>query len=120
MSFQTLAWKTLAKLRNKNFDEMPIVLENVQFHRATIMPKEGTVKFLVNIFDGTGDFEICEGGTLTVSGKIYEPENVDKEQLDLAPPQLKQQSGDILPLQPADIYKDLRLIKIKCPFYVKL
>lgn len=63
--YLTIVWKTFAKLRGAEFEKMPVVLEEVQFHRATIMPKEGSVKFLINIFDGTGDFEICEGNTIT-------------------------------------------------------
>ncbi|EFN66348.1 Fatty acid synthase, partial [Camponotus floridanus] len=53
-----LVWKTLAKLRSTDFELLPVVFENVRFQRATIMPKEGTVKFSINIFEGTGDFEI--------------------------------------------------------------
>lgn len=86
---------------------MPVVLKDVQFHRATIMPKEGSVKFLVNVFEGSGDFEICEGGSVAVSGKIYKPENVNKEILNLAEP--KSSKIDALPLAAGDIYKELRL-----------
>lgn len=101
-------WKTFAKLRNEDYEQLPIILEDVQFHRATIMPKEGSVKFLINIFDGSGEFEICEGGSVAVSGKIYSPDDISKEILDLPKP--KEVSGsDILPLSSSDIYKELRL-----------
>lgn len=86
-------------------------MENLQFHRATIMPKDGTVKFLVNILNGTGDFEICEGGTLAVSGRIYVPEDITKEQLDLPMPPMPNSDKDILPLETPDVYKDLRYYK---------
>lgn len=48
---QTLIWKTYAKVQGTQMEETPIILENVQFHRATIMPKEGTsfIKALPNI-----------------------------------------------------------------------
>lgn len=59
--YLTIVWRTFAKLRGVEYEKLPVVLEDVQFQRATIMPKEGSVKFLINIFDGTGDFEICEG-----------------------------------------------------------
>lgn len=85
-------------------------MENLQFHRATIMPKDGNVKFLVNILNGTGDFEICEGGSIAVSGRIYVPDDVTKEQLDLPLPPTKKTNQDILPLQALDIYKDLRYL----------
>lgn len=70
------------------------------------MPKEGNVKFLVNIFEGSGEFEICEGGSVAVSGVIRIAENIDKEMLDLPD---QEPVKDHLPLTKADVYKDLRL-----------
>lgn len=102
----TLAWCTFAKLRNSTNDKTPIVLEDVVFHRATIMPKDGSVKFGLNFFEGTGLFEICEGGSLAVSGKIHIPESVATQQLDLYIP--KQDMSGLL-LRTNDIYKELRL-----------
>ncbi|KAF2898262.1 hypothetical protein ILUMI_07913 [Ignelater luminosus] len=106
--YLTLAWKTLAKLRNEDFEKMPVLIEDVQFHRATILPKEGTVKFLVNIFEGSGEFEICESGSVVVSGKISVPEDINKEIIDLPKPFVKPAS-DVLSLNKSDIYKELRL-----------
>ncbi|KAJ8935858.1 hypothetical protein NQ314_012613 [Rhamnusium bicolor] len=103
-----ISLEDLAKLRNQDFEQLPVILENVQFHRATIMPKEGSVKFLINIFEGTGEFELCEGGSVAVSGKITVPEEVSKEVLNLSKPQIKSER-DILQLDAADIYKELRL-----------
>ncbi|KAL0271260.1 UNVERIFIED_CONTAM: hypothetical protein PYX00_008407 [Menopon gallinae] len=105
--YMTLAWKTFCKLQSKSHLETPVILENVKFQRATIMPKgKGSVKFLVNIFEGSGEFEICEGGSVAVSGIIRIPENIENETLDL-PDQAEVQ--DHLPLTKADVYKDLRL-----------
>lgn len=72
------------------------------------MPKEGSVKFLINIFEGSGEFEICEGGSVAVSGKIYVPEDVSKEMLKLPKLEVPVEK-DILPLSTVDIYKELRL-----------
>jgi fatty acid synthase len=68
----------------------------------------GSVKFLVNIFDGSGKFEVCEGGAVVVTGRIYAPEDVEKEQLDLPVP-AQPADSQLLPLKTPDIYKDLRL-----------
>ncbi|XP_076272609.1 fatty acid synthase 1 [Rhynchophorus ferrugineus] len=106
--YLTLVWKTFAKLRNEDYEQMPVLLEDLQFHRATIMPKEGSVKFLINIFDGTGEFELCEGGSVAVTGKISVPEDVSKETLNLSKPVIKQEK-DVFPLNSSDIYKELRL-----------
>ncbi|CAK9827746.1 Fatty acid synthase [Anthophora retusa] len=101
-------WKTLAKLRGEDFEKMPVVFENVKFERATIMPKEGSVKFLINIFIGTNDFEVCENGSVAVTGKIYVPENPEKMLLDI-PPVVPKVERDLLDLDMNDIYKELRL-----------
>nr|CAD7446740.1 unnamed protein product [Timema bartmani] len=107
--YLTLVWKTLAKLKGKSHEELPVVLENVQFHRATIMPKEGIIKFAINILDGSGEFELCESGSVTVSGRIYVPEDVEKETLELPTPTIPISDSKLLKLSTADIYKDLRL-----------
>ncbi|CAG9862121.1 unnamed protein product [Phyllotreta striolata] len=106
--YLTLIWKSFAKLRNEDFEQLPVILEDVQFHRATIMPKEGSVKFLINIFESSGEFELCEGGSVAVSGKIRVPEDASKESLALPKPAPKTEQ-DVLPLDTADIYKELRL-----------
>nr|ARI45075.1 fatty acid synthase [Leptinotarsa decemlineata] len=106
--YLTLVWKTFAKLRNEDYEQLPVIMEDVQFHRATIMPKEGSVKFLINIFEGTGEFELCEGGSVAVTGKIRVPEDVTKEALNLPQPVIRTEK-DVLPLNNADIYKELRL-----------
>ncbi|KAF5278088.1 hypothetical protein FQR65_LT03604 [Abscondita terminalis] len=105
--YLTLVWKSLAKLRNEDYQQMPVVIEDVQFHRATIMPKEGAVKFLINIFEGSGEFEICESGSVAVSGKISVPEDITKEFVDLSP--AVKDNSEHIPLTTGDIYKELRL-----------
>ncbi|CAD7085952.1 unnamed protein product [Hermetia illucens] len=104
--YMTLAWKTFAKVHSSDMSQTPVVLENVVFHRATILNKDNAVKFGINFFDGTGNFEICEGGSLAVSGKITIPDHVEKEELPLNPLE-KDKSG--LPLSKNDVYKELRL-----------
>lgn len=104
--YMTLAWRTFAKTKNSTFEKTPVVLEDVVFHRATILPKDGPVKFGINFFDGSGKFEICEGGSLAVSGKIYVPEDIEMEELPLEP--LEQDKSGLI-LKTSDIYKELRL-----------
>ncbi|CRK93737.1 CLUMA_CG007265, isoform A [Clunio marinus] len=106
--YMTLAWKTFAKMRGTTFDRLPIIMENVVFHRATILPKEGSVKFGLNFFDGSGKFEICEGGSLAMSGVIKVPDgNIEMEELPLDPLPYDTKAG--LMLERGDVYKELRL-----------
>jgi len=36
-----LAWKTFAKMNNKQFDELAVTFKTVTIHRATILPENG-------------------------------------------------------------------------------
>jgi fatty acid synthase, animal type len=98
-----------AKLLGKSPEDIPVVLEDIQFHRATIMPKEGSVKFLITIFESSGQFELSEGGSVAVSGKIRQPEEPQKEYLNLPTPAPQHEKEPLLPLSTNDIYKELRL-----------
>ena len=106
--YMFLVWKTLAKLRGTTYDQLPVVFENVNFQRATILQKEGSAKFLINILEGSGEFEVHEGGSVAVSGFIRTPEEVQKEFLPLAPITIPE-SSKFLPLPTSDVYKELRL-----------
>ena len=65
------------------------------------------MKFLVNIFDGSGEFEICEGGAVVVKGKIKESTGFDKEALPMSPtPKIDKNEFE---LEKNEIYQDLRL-----------
>jgi len=66
----------------------------------------GNVNFSINIFEGTGNFEICEGGSVAVTGRIYIPDDIETEQLELPEPSVDENA---LPLKSGDIYKDLGL-----------
>lgn len=104
--YMTLAWRAFAKTKNSTFEKTPVVLEDIVFHRPTILQKDGSVKFGINFFDGSGRFEICEGGALTVSGKITVPENIDQAALLLDD---LEEDKNGLPMKTNDVYKELRL-----------
>lgn len=89
------------------FTDLEIVFENVRFHRATTFSKAGKVDLVVIVQKGTGNFEICEGGTVVVNGRIFMPDNIQDELSDL-PPLIPVCSKE-LPLDRKDIYKELRL-----------
>ncbi|KAG6462008.1 hypothetical protein O3G_MSEX013000 [Manduca sexta] len=106
--YLTLVWRTVAKLHNKKPEETAIVLENVQFKRATIMSSEGPVRFLINILDGTGQFDVCEGGAVVVTGVVRLADTDTDERLPAA--EVEPDATDAAaPLVTEDIYKELRL-----------
>ncbi|XP_074648828.1 fatty acid synthase-like isoform X2 [Tubulanus polymorphus] len=101
-----LAWKTLAKLMNQMYEQLPVELEDVSIHRATILPKSGSVKFEVTIMQGTGEFEIIESGGLVASGKIRALEGAVHSTTYQS---IEETEKDLLRLQAEDVYKELRL-----------
>ncbi|KAK5642459.1 hypothetical protein RI129_008626 [Pyrocoelia pectoralis] len=101
-------WKAFAQLKNQDFEQMPVVIENIEFRRPTIMLKEGAISFLVNILNGSGEFEICEGGSIVASGKISVPHDISKEFVNDFQSAIKSDS-QLLDLTSNDIYKEFRL-----------
>lgn len=111
---QTLVWRTIAKLHNRKAEETAVVLENVQFRRATLVPRDAPVRFLVNVLEGEGTFEVREGGAVAVSGSVRIAPDPAAERLVLpaaAPAAPAPASADphLLPLDTDDVYKELRL-----------
>lgn len=58
---------------------------------------------------GSGNFEIVEGGAAIVTGRIYVPENINKEIVTLDPPEDESDSSSLIDLSGKDFYKELRL-----------
>ncbi|XP_075558241.1 fatty acid synthase 1 [Dermacentor variabilis] len=105
--YMVLAWKSLTKRSGKPFHQVPVVFEDVTLHRATILPKSGSVKFLVNIMRASGEFEVCEAGMVAASGHIRMAEEGEKL-LEKEPPGTPTETV-AYELETEDIYKELRL-----------
>lgn len=86
--------------------DLPVVFENVRFERATNIPKDGKVNFVVMVQKRSGTFEIVESGAPVVTGRLYIPTDVNKEMIDMPPLPYEPNDTD---LNNKDIYKELRL-----------
>lgn len=93
-------------MRGELYSEVPVVFENVRFQRATNIPKDGNVEFIVMVQKGSGAFEIVESGAPVVTGRLYTPSDVNKEMIDMSP---HADEPNDLDLNSKDIYKELRL-----------
>ena len=103
--YLALAWRTLAKGTGLLLEHTPVAFEDVTFHRATILPKTGSVTLTVHLMPASSKFDVSEGDTLAVSGKMYIPENpVLSQDLKEVPP-----SEEDVHLTADCIYKELRL-----------
>lgn len=58
---------------------------------------------------GSGNFEVVEGGAAIVTGRIYVPEDIDRECVGMPPIEESEADADMLPLSSRDVYKELRL-----------
>jgi fatty acid synthase len=109
-----LIWKTLAKMQGiAELEQLPVVFENVEIHRATILANKEQnnmptkVTFTVTIAPKNGIFEVVEGDTIVVTGRVYTPEQpIEFETV----PQVSwtgRQKTDLM--EQEEIYKELRL-----------
>ncbi|CAL1299396.1 unnamed protein product [Larinioides sclopetarius] len=104
--YLVLVWKALAEIKGKDVMSLPVTFEEVKIHRATVLSKAASTKFLVDITNAGGEFEISEGGMTVCTGHIYSQEEGTKAD---ASELLKSNDLKSLPLNQDDIYKELKL-----------
>ncbi|XP_061710593.1 fatty acid synthase-like isoform X2 [Cydia pomonella] len=108
--YLTLVWRTVAKMNNLEMEQAAVVFQNVKFHRATIVSREAPVRFLVSLLDGTGEFQVCEGEDVVVTGTARLTADAAAERIATAElDQAEEQLEDLPALDSEDIYKELRL-----------
>ncbi|XP_049879210.1 fatty acid synthase-like [Pectinophora gossypiella] len=106
--YLVLVWETLGMMMGELFTEVSVVFENVRFQRATNIPKDGNLEFIIMIQKGSGNFEIVESGASIVTGRIYAKKNVGQDYRVL--PAIPESSGpNIKHMLTKDFYKELRL-----------
>ncbi|XP_051888628.1 fatty acid synthase [Pristis pectinata] len=109
--YLVLAWRALLRLIGAVMDQTPVIFEDVVIHRATILPKTGSVQLEVRLMPASNRFEVSENSNLAVSGKVS---LLEETALDDFRSQIKtnSKSDDTeteFRLNARDIYKELRL-----------
>lgn len=109
--YLVLAWRTLMRSLGTVMDHTPVTFEDVTIHRATILPKTGSVQLEVRLMPATNRFEVSENGNLAVSGKVsvLEDSGLDAFHAELNKPITADNEDPKLRLKSGDIYKELRL-----------
>ncbi|KAL1471045.1 hypothetical protein MTO96_040147 [Rhipicephalus appendiculatus] len=105
--YLVLAWRSLARRREKPLHQVPVVFEDVSICRATILPKSGSVRFQVITMPVSGEFEVCEAGAVVAKGRIRAAEEGEKL-LTRDPPRTPVEEVNY-DLDTADVYRELRL-----------
>ncbi|XP_014239844.1 fatty acid synthase-like [Cimex lectularius] len=105
--YLNLVWEAVGNTLGKHYSEIPVIFQNVKFHRATTLSKDGSIDFTVLLQKSSGKFEVIEGGAAIVTGKVLIPseEDIVKEMCPI--------EGDkgvtSFSLNAKDFYKELRL-----------
>ncbi|CAH0713521.1 unnamed protein product, partial [Brenthis ino] len=107
-AYLVMVWETLGMMMGELYTEVSVVFENVRFQRATNIPKEGNLEFIVMIQKGSGHFEIVESGASIVTGRIYAKKNVGQDFRAL-PAEPEATGPNVKHMLTKDFYKELRL-----------
>lgn len=109
--YLVLAWRTLVRSQGVVMETTPVIFEDVTIHRATILPKSGSVQLEVRLMLATSRFEVSENGNLAVSGKVslLEDAALDTFHHQMAQTAAYEDGGPKMKLAAHDIYKELRL-----------
>ncbi|CAH1187511.1 unnamed protein product [Phyllotreta striolata] len=99
-----LVWETMALIEEMPMTVKNVVFEDVRFVRASTLPKRGYLIFRITINRLSGGFEITEGDSIVVSGKIHSKDNEHFERSENF-----YEISDELTLSSKDVYKELRL-----------
>ncbi|XP_054160075.1 fatty acid synthase-like [Oppia nitens] len=74
-NYLMLAWRHLAASVGKLWITVPVVFENIQFRRATLISANRPSHLKVRYFANNGDFVILEDDNIAVVGKMSSPPN---------------------------------------------
>ncbi|CAG9830404.1 unnamed protein product [Diabrotica balteata] len=102
-----LIWNIVADFNLKNKEELPIVMENIKFKRATIVTHGEGVTFTITIMKQSGYFEIFESGAVVCTGYVRIPKDVSSEfkENDVS----KVSNSKEITLQEHEIYQECQL-----------
>ncbi|XP_070515445.1 fatty acid synthase-like isoform X3 [Cardiocondyla obscurior] len=106
MGYLFYIWKMIASLRNQDYFNTPIVFENVNFIRATMLSEQNKINLTLSIQEGSNRFEIMEGNNAVVTGIVRIPNNIKNEKISI---NLSKYIDDDEKMSTKDIYKELRL-----------
>lgn len=106
-----LAWRALLRTSGAVMHQTPVMFEDVVLHRATILPKTGSVQLEVRLMPASNRFEISENSNLAVSGKvsILEETALDEFKKQINTSSKLADTETEFRLSAKDIYKELRL-----------
>ncbi|CAG9833288.1 unnamed protein product [Diabrotica balteata] len=112
-----LVWDIVAEFHLKPKCELPIIIENVKFKRATVLTADDGVTFLINVLKQSGYFEIFESGSIVCSGYVRVPKDISSEFIEKEVSDVPQEKEIIL--KEEEIYKEYQLRRYTYKNYFK-
>ncbi|XP_024893233.1 fatty acid synthase-like [Temnothorax curvispinosus] len=106
MGYLFCLWEMMASLNKQECTNVPIVFEDVNFIRATVLSQQNEIELTFSIQEGTNRFEITEGDNAIVTGTVRIPNNIENEKISA---NLAEYIDDDEEMNAKDIYKELRL-----------
>ncbi|CAG7726084.1 unnamed protein product [Allacma fusca] len=100
-----LVWKAFAKLHYNQYEETPVILENINFKRMTILPPYQDIEFIISVITDSGFFEIFENSEIVCTGIIHMANKEDQEMISNTPDEINVENV----LDHEDFYKLLVL-----------
>ncbi|XP_029673588.1 fatty acid synthase-like [Formica exsecta] len=102
-----LIWKMIGWLKKQHYLDIPIIFEDVNFLRSTILSKQNSVDLTLMIQKGSGKFEIIEGSNAVVTGTVRIPIKIEDEKICIT--FIDRTDNDEEEMNTKDIYKELKL-----------
>lgn len=84
---------------------MSVVIENVHFLRAIVLPNDGKLEFLIALHGASGEFIVFESGQESCTGKVF----IKNESVENLPSRTVQFDDDTVIIKKDDIYKEFLL-----------
>ncbi|XP_023312031.1 fatty acid synthase-like, partial [Anoplophora glabripennis] len=101
-----LVWETFSAFNNLEMSLSQVCFEHCRFIRVTTVPKQGYFKLQINIQSSNGNFQVTEGNSIVVTGRIS---LLTPESKNLSHNCVPIESSSGLKLKSKDVYKELRL-----------
>ncbi|KAL0119902.1 hypothetical protein PUN28_007965 [Cardiocondyla obscurior] len=105
MGYIFYIWEMFASINKKEYTEMPIIFEDINFIRATVLTQQNKIELTFSIQKGSNRFEIIEGHTTIVTGRIRIPTSDENKRISAN----STKYADDGEMNNKDIYKELRL-----------
>lgn len=109
--YPVLAWQSLCKIKGLDYQQTPILIENIRIIKATVLNPAVKTKLRVTILPGTGEFEVVHDDDICAVGYVSIPEGdfMDRDLYPEIAEMERQYLKEECTMTKGEVYKILRL-----------